>query len=221
MAGKKYTGDQSKKTVLGDSNTMKRLIDDAVIEVMLEDESPFVEDVALSNMKLIIGFGSVGASVVSHIFPAPFPKNWWVLLGCVAWYFIGSGILQLLLSFVELESIVLLRYKGKERAAGRAAGINVSSHFPRYQDVFTLGITPLPSSSLGLLFAPKFKPNPPEEGAPSPPRDHTQIHWSVSEFFDEEGVFYEEKCMDMVRQFLETYEGEGQRAAQGEGKKAK
>jgi len=30
MAEKKYIGDPSKKTVLGDSNTMKRMMDDAV-----------------------------------------------------------------------------------------------------------------------------------------------------------------------------------------------
>lgn len=221
MGEKKYIGDQSKRAVIGDSNTMKRMMDDAVrchrpprqrllaesftvasgdsgtarqpasaelaeprlppvqvINVMLEDDSPFVEDVGLSNLKLVIGFGSVAASVVSHIYPAPFPKNWWVLLACCAWYFIGSGILQLLLSFVELESIVLLRYKDAERRGKRASGINVTSHFPRYQHVYTLGITPLPSGSLALFSAPKFKPNPTREGRELPQADYAQIHWS-------------------------------------------
>jgi len=144
---------------------------------MLEDDSPFYEDVGLSNLKLFIGFGSVGASVVSHIYPAPFPKNWWVLAACCAWYFIGSGLLQLLLSFVELESIVLLRYKDKARRGARASGINVSSHFMRYQNVYTLGVTPLPSGSLALFSAPKFKPNPSVDGE-LPPADYAQIHWS-------------------------------------------
>ena len=137
---RQYTGDETKKTVLGDVNTMKRMIDDAVrrrlhlallrprstpacpdqiIGVLLEDDSDFVEDVALSNFKLVVGFASVGASVVSHVYPAAFPKNWCaggvrapktrkhtqadsrsarrarrhVLLLCCLWYFIGSGIL--------------------------------------------------------------------------------------------------------------------------------
>eukprot|EP00967_Tisochrysis_lutea_P091892 scaffold132258_cov28-Tisochrysis_lutea.AAC.1 len=214
---------------------------------MLEDESPFVEDVGLSNLKLIIGFGSVAASVVSHVYPAPFPKNWWVLLGCCLWYFIGSGLLQLLLSFVELESIVLLRYKDKERRGNRAAGINVTSHFPRYDHVYTLGITPLPSGSLALFSAPKFKLNPTPKGEELPQADYAQIHWSanacancpgfvrilcrlakshclrdaVAEFFDEEGVFFEDKCMDMTRQFLDNYERESKRLADEEAKKTK
>jgi hypothetical protein len=229
MVEKKYIGDPSKRAVIGDSNTMKRMMDDAVrshrsclvggcgrdlirprraepqglcpaasvgrprraspcppvqvINVMLENDSPFVEDVGLSNLKLIIGFGSVAASVVSHIYPAPFPKNWWVLLACCAWYFIGSGILQLLLSFVELESIVLLRYKNAERRGKRASGINVTSHFPRYQHIYTLGITPLPSGSLALFSAPKFKPNPTPEGQELPQADYAQIHWSSERGF--------------------------------------
>ena len=94
---RQYTGDETKKTVLGDGITMKRMIDDAVrrrlhlallrprstpacprqiIGVLLEDDSDFVEDVALSNFKLVVGFASVGASVVSHVYPAAFPKNW-------------------------------------------------------------------------------------------------------------------------------------------------
>lgn len=58
------------------------------------DDLGYVEDVSLSNLKLLIGFASVGASAVSHVYPATFPKNWWVLLICCAAYFIGSGILQ-------------------------------------------------------------------------------------------------------------------------------
>lgn len=216
---RQYTGDETKKTVLGDGITMKRMIDDAIIGVLLEDDSDFVEDVALSNFKLVVGFASVGASVVSHVYPAAFPKNWHVLLLCCLWYFIGSGILQLLLSFVELESIVLLRYK--EKRDRRPYGLNVSTHFPRYQDVFTLGVTPLPSGSLGLVSAPKFKPEQPEEGEPLASDDHTQVHWSVAELFDERGVFYEEKCMDMARAFLRKYHSESDRLAggSGEGKK--
>ena len=39
----------------------------------------------------------------------------------------------------------------------RGVGINVSTSFPRYQDEYTLGLNPLPSGSLGLIFAPKFE----------------------------------------------------------------
>ena len=87
----------AKKTVLGDTATIKRLMDDAAITALLdEDELDYDEDVSLSNVKLVVGFAGVGASLVSHAFPAPFPKNWWVLLICCAFYFAMSGVLQLL-----------------------------------------------------------------------------------------------------------------------------
>ena len=62
--------------------------------ILDKDDLHYVADVALSNLKLIIGFAGVGSSGVSHAYPASFPKNWWVLLVCCAFYFITSGILQ-------------------------------------------------------------------------------------------------------------------------------
>ena len=78
--------------------------------------SLFAEDTSMSNLKLFIGFSAVGASLLSHVYPAPFPRNWWCLLFCCAIYFALSGVLQLLLSFVELESIILLRARKDARS---------------------------------------------------------------------------------------------------------
>ena len=47
----------AKKTVLGDTATIKRLMDDAAITALLdEDELDYDEDVSLSNVKLVVGF---------------------------------------------------------------------------------------------------------------------------------------------------------------------
>ena len=45
---------------------------------MLLDSSglAYEEDTGLSNVKLVVGFAGVGASLVSHVYPAAFPKNW-------------------------------------------------------------------------------------------------------------------------------------------------
>ena len=125
----------------------------------------YEEDTTLSNLKLIVGFAGVGASLVSHVHPAPFPRNWWVLLICCTFYFVCSGILQYLLSFVELESILLVRGK-KGEGGKRGAGLNLHSHFPRFQEVYTLGITPLPRGSLRLPWAPAFTPRAVVDGQP-------------------------------------------------------
>jgi len=194
-----------KKTNLGDTATIKRILDDAAINVVLcEDDLNYVEDTALSNLKLVIGFAGVGSSGVSHAYPAAFPKNWWVLLACCAWYFFCSGILQLLLSFVELESILLV--SGKKGGKKGDGGLNFSSHFPRFQEMYTLGITPLPGGSMRLPFAPKFRPDPTGDAKSQQP-GCMQRSWPVNQFFDEEGTFAEEDFEAVVRAFIKEYEG--------------
>ena len=41
-----------------------------------ENELGYEEDIGLSNIKLVVGFAGVGGSLVSHVYPATFPKNW-------------------------------------------------------------------------------------------------------------------------------------------------
>lgn len=193
-----------KRTHLGDTATIKRLMDDAAIHVILDPDEGhgYVEDTSMSNLKLVVGFAGVGASLVSHVYPATFPKNWWVLLACCAWYFAMSGVLQLLLSFVELESMLVVT--GKTTADGaKRPGINVSSHFPRFQEIYTLGMTPVPGSALSMYAAPRFRPD--VIGGNTAPQC-LQRSWSVAKYFDEEGLFAEEEFMQAVKEFVTEYE---------------
>jgi len=198
-----------KKTALGDTATIKRLMDDAVVNVLIGhpiDGSAgegYVEDTGMSNFKLVVGFSAVGSSLLSHGYPAQFPKNWGVLLACCSFYFAMSGVLQLLLSFVELESILLVR--GKETTSSakeRSPALNFSSHFPRFQEFYTLGVVPVPGGSLALASAPRFRPEL-EGGNPAP--NCMQRSWSVAGFFDEEGTFAEEAFEKEVQSFMREY----------------
>ena len=157
----------------------------------------------MSNLKLLIGFSGVGASLVSHVYPAPFPRNWWVLLWCCAFYFLMSGVLQLLLSFVELESILVLRGKKRADGSGREPGLNISSNFPRFQEMYTLGVTRVPGGSLALMSAPQFRPDLPDG---NPAAGCMQRSWSVEKFFDEDGVFAEEAFLAVCEKFLREYQ---------------
>lgn len=194
-----------KRTALGDTATIKRLMDDAAVHIFLDetDGYGYVEDTTMSNLKLVVGFLAVSASGVSHAYPATFPKNWLVLLLCCAWYFGMSGILQLLLSFVELESVVVLRGKGTKLDGSRADGINVSSHFPRFQEIYTLGVTPVPGSATSLHRAPRFRP---DVAGGNTEAYCLQRSWSVEAFFDEEGIFAEEAFMQVVKDFVSEYQ---------------
>jgi len=156
----------------------------------------------MSNLKLFIGFSAVGASLLSHVYPAPFPRNWWCLLFCCAIYFALSGVLQLLLSFVELESIILLRAR-KDAPKLAVPGLNISSHFPRFQSTYTVGITPILGGAItSLASAPAFLPE--EKGGNSSP-NCMQRSWEIEEFFDEDGLFFEEEFMKSVDEFVRDY----------------
>jgi len=211
-----------KKTNLGDTATIKRLLDDAAIDVLLNDQDMgYVEDTSMSNLKLLIGFSAVGASLLSHVYPAPFPRNWWCLLFCCAFYFIMSGVLQLLLTFIELESILLLRVDQKSKVSRDVRGLNVSSSFPRFQNMYTLAITPVPGSGRGVVAlarSPPFRPDLPE-GNDSP--HCLQQAWPVEHYFDEEGVFAEESFMEAVKEFLQRYRMVLDGTPAGEPKKTK
>jgi hypothetical protein len=45
--------------------------------------------------------------------------------------------------------------------------------------------------------------------------------FAVADFFDEDGLFFEDKCSDMTCQFLDRYERESKRIAEEESKKSK
>lgn len=183
---------------------MKRLLDDHVAEVM-QGELKYEEDIALSNVKLVVGFAGVCAAIVSHFYPKPFPHNWWVLLACCAWYFAMSGILQFLLSYVELEAFLQLKPR-----APATAGLNIASSLPRFSDRYSLAITPLPRGSLSMWSAPKFR------HVPGGAEGVWSAEVSVTKFFDEDGCFVEEPFGQWVRSLVATYE-----AANGHGGSAK
>jgi len=151
--------------------------------------------VQLSNVKLVVGFAGVGAALVSHVYPKPFPHNWWVLLACCAWYFAMSGVLQFLLSYIELEAFLQLL---PQKAGG--AGLNVASSLPRFSDKYSLAITPLPTGSLHMWSAPKFRHTPGGE------KGVLAAEASVTKFFDEDGIFVEAPFGVWVRELVAQFE---------------
>jgi len=48
------------------------------------------EDNGASNIKITVGLIITGIVLLSHYYPLEFPKNYWLLVGCVISYFIIS-----------------------------------------------------------------------------------------------------------------------------------
>ena len=114
-----------------------------------------------------------------------------------------SGVLQLLLSFVELESILVMKAKKDSPTRESVPALNISSSFPRFQEIYTLGIAPVPGSAITSLHrAPRFAPE--IEGGNS--SDYCmQCSWRVDAFFDEDGVFAEDDFIGVVNEFVRKY----------------
>lgn len=88
-----------------------------------------------------------------------------------------------------------------------------SSHFPRFQEVYTLAVTPLPSGRLlPQAGSPTFRPDLPG-GNTSP--YCMQRSWSIEKYFDEEGDFTEEEFQQAVRDMMHEYEATLVNGAEG------
>lgn len=94
------------KTNKQDGNAIKRALDDSLIKFITEDQA-LREDATLATWVLVISFVSVVLALTAQFYPAPFPQNWHVLAICCPSYFVLSGILQFIQTFVEKDFILL------------------------------------------------------------------------------------------------------------------
>ena len=160
----------------GDSLKVKQVLDEATVKAMVD--KGYTEDHAIDNMK-------IGLMVVACIFasagqfcPVPFPKCRPILGVCVAGYFFFSGILQLVVKFMERDIIFV-----SEKKPGDAAGIRVRTAFPRFQSDFS------------VIF---------QRDAPDAPE--MEEKYCVGKFFDTDGYFYEQGLIDVVQKQADKFE---------------
>jgi len=114
-----------------DVSALKQVLDDAVVKYITEERN-YEEDHSLSNIKLLLGaFGCVVA-VVAHFYPTSFPENRHILLICAIGYFISSGILQYIASYLQQDVILF----AKPVSVGKP--LEISSHMHKYDPSYTL-----------------------------------------------------------------------------------
>jgi signal peptidase complex subunit 2 len=152
---------------LGDMIKLKQILDEAVAASILEKLD---EDYRLDNFKLTIMIIACIFAVIAQFAPIPFPDSRPVLGICCCCYFVLSGVLQLITTFIDKDSILLTKAhattKNKDLLEN---GVRVRSQFPRFSEWYTVVLE--------------------YQGRDESPL--VEQRWSVGQFFDKEGMFDE------------------------------
>ena len=155
---------------LGDMVKLKQILDEAVAAVLLDKF--LEEDYRLDNIKLSIMVTACLFAMVAQFAPLPFPESRPVLGACCCCYFILSGILQLITTFIDKDSILLTKPLQSTKTSNTTLqkyGVRVRSQFPRFSEFYTITL--------------EF------QGMENSP--NVEQRWSVGQFFDKEGMFDE------------------------------
>lgn len=171
----------------GDIIKLKQILDETVAntflsENTLEGHDPraknigLVEDHKLNNIKLILMTVACIFAMIAQFSPLPFPESRPLLGFCCAVYFMLSGVLQLITTFLDKDCILITKplpetsaELSKKNPNLTKYGLRVRAIFPKFSEFYTVRI--------------EFQDM---ENSP-----FAQKTWSVGQFFDKEGMFDE------------------------------
>lgn len=172
---------------LGDMVKLKQILDESVAAALLDKF--LEEDYRLDNIKLLIMVVACIFAVIAQFAPIPFPESRPVLGICCCCYFILSGVLQLITTFIDKDSILLTKPLSAEKTKNKdlqTHGVRVRSQFPRFSEFYTIIL--------------EYQGR---EESPS-----VEQKWSVGQFFDKEGMFDEVGLqMEVEKLFLRLDKG--------------
>ncbi|XP_039010006.1 probable signal peptidase complex subunit 2 [Hibiscus syriacus] len=137
MAEKKAeTGNKNaKKANLLDHSSIKHILDESVSEIV--KSRGYVEDLRMSNVRLLIGTIIIVIALVAQFYKKKFPENRDFLIGCIGLYVVFNGILQLII-YTKEKNAILFTYP--PAGSVTSTGLVVSSKLPRFSDLYTLTI---------------------------------------------------------------------------------
>ena len=137
------------------------------------------------------------SAMIAQFAPLPFPASRPVLGVCGSLYFLLSGILQLLTTHVDRDAILWTRPREKDDTHKHALltqfGVCVRSNFPRFSEYYTVRLEIVQKDAAGKML----------DGKSLPAVSQT---WSVGNFFDKEGYFYEAGVMEETRRLFARLE---------------
>jgi len=161
---------------VGDMMKLKQILDETVASTVLEQ---IQEDYRLDNAKLALMSTACLFACIAQFAPIPFPDSRPVLGACCCLYFILSGILQLITTFIDKDCILLTKTSDDTKNKDlQQHGIRVRSNLPRFSEFYTVTL--------------EF------QNMPNSP--YVEQKWSVGNFFDAEGMFDELGLMEAVKE---------------------
>jgi len=155
---------------LGDMVKLKQVLDESVAASLLDKF--LEEDYRLDNMKLATMVAACLFAMVAQFSPVPFPDCRPILGVCCCCYFLLSGILQLITTFIDKDCILLTKPLPSSKTSNKdlqTYGVRVRSQFPRFSEFYTIIL-----EFQGM------------DGSPL-----VEQKWSVGQFFDKDGMFDE------------------------------
>lgn len=167
---------------VGDMVKLKQILDETVASTLL---GTLAEDYRWDNVKLSIMASACIFAIVAQFSPVPFPESRPLLGVCCCVYFMLSGILQFITTFVDKDCILMTKPLETCKNAHLAQyGVRVRSNLPRFSEWY----------SVNLEF----------QGMPNTP--HVEQKWSVGQFFDVECMFDEVGLMQAVEELYKRLE---------------
>lgn len=171
---------------LGDMVKLKQVLDESVAASLLDKF--LEEDYRLDNIKLATMVLACLFAMVAQFSPVPFPDCRPILGICCCCYFLLSGVLQLITTFIDKDSILLTKPLPASKTSNKELqkyGVRVRSQFPRFSEFYTVIL--------------EF------QGMENSPL--VEQKWSVGQFFDKEGMFDEVGLQLEVEALFKRLEG--------------
>ncbi|KAF1895082.1 hypothetical protein Lal_00022579 [Lupinus albus] len=185
-----------KKANLLDHNSIKHIIDESVSEIV--KNGGYVEDVRLSNVRLLIGNIIIVIALFAQFYKKKFPENKDFLIVCIILYpclsfglsgefffakLVFNGLLQLIIHTKEKDAIL---FTYPPAGSFSTTGLVVSSKLPRFSDMYTLTIASADQKSVSAN-----KP--------------VHLTKSVTEWFTKDGILVEGRVWKDVEALINQY----------------
>lgn len=167
---------------VGDMLKLKQVLDETVAATILEH---IQEDYRLDNAKLAVMTIACLFACIAQFAPVPFPESRPILGVCCCLYFVFSGVLQFITTFIDKDCILLTKSSNNTKNKNlQKFGIRVRTNLPRFSEFYTLIL----------------------EFQNMPDTPYVEQKWSVGKFFDVDGMFDEVGLMDAVKEVYKRLE---------------